>query len=151
MMSPRRNKTFTLESRALALAVHELLRRVRFDDVRTISGCGVSRTECHVLEIVALDAPLTVNEIATRIHLNKSTASRTVQSLARKKLLACRASADDGRAIAVSITPRGKTAWDEIVAASAAAYAPIIEDCSPSEREAITRLLRRIADHATRS
>jgi len=147
-MSPRRNRAFTKEAEALALAVHELLRRVRFDDVQTVCACGLTRTECHVLEVVALDGPLGVSEVAARIHLNKSTASRVVQSLLEKKLVRRAASDRDGRAVAVSVTEKGRTTWRAIVEESAAAYAPVIEGWSPAERKVIATLLRRIADHA---
>ena len=148
-MSRKRNRKVTEDGTGLALAVHELLRRVRFDDVAKVCRWGLTRTECHVLEVVALDGTLSVNEIAARIRLNKSTASRVVQSLSRRKLLRRAVADHDGRSRAVTATKQGLELWREIVEASAAAYTEALAECSPAERNTVMRVLRRIADYAT--
>ena len=140
-MSRRRNSKVTSEAEALALAVHELLRRVRFDDVQSVCACGITRTECHVLEVVALDGPLSVNDIAARIRLNKSTASRAVESLTQKKLLR-REDAEDARAWSVVATEQGIALWRDIVKGTAETYAA---GTTAAERKTLIKLLKKIA------
>jgi DNA-binding MarR family transcriptional regulator len=150
-MSPRRHRAATASPEAtdFALAVHELLRRVRFDDVRTVCSWGLTRTECHVLEVVALDGPLTVTDVAARIRLDKSTASRVVTSLSEKKLLRRDTAGHDARALAVAVTAQGRTLWRSIVDASAAAYSEVLAECTAEERKTLMRVLARIAAYAT--
>jgi DNA-binding MarR family transcriptional regulator len=150
-MSQRRNRAevTSSESSDFALAVHELLRRVRFDDVRTVCSWGLTRTECHVLEVVALDGPLTVTDVASRIRLDKSTASRVVGSLTEKKLLRRKTAGHDARALAVEVTAPGRTLWRSIVDASAAAYSEVLAECTAEERKMLMRVLARIAAYAT--
>jgi DNA-binding MarR family transcriptional regulator len=146
-MSPKRHGGADAE--AVALAIHELLRRVRFDDVQTVCRWGLTRTECHVLEIVAIDGPLTVNEVASRIRLNKSTASRAVQSLADKELLKRETDRDDRRAVSLATTRRGHALWRSIVDASVKIYGEILDGSTAAERKAVLRVLKRITDYAT--
>ena len=136
---------------ALALAVHELLRRVRFDDVEAVCSWGLTRTECHTLEVIALDGPLSVNDIAARIRLNKSTASRVAQSLEEKKLIERRDSESDRRSVRMSVTPKGKSLWQQIVRATSETYDDVLAGCSDSERKVVTKVLKRIADRVGRS
>ena len=139
-----RQKPQRSEGEEIALAVHELLRRVRFDDVDEVCCWGLTRTECHVLEVIALDAGLSVNDIAGRIRLNKSTASRVVRSLTEKQLVSCKAAPHDRRAMQVSATAKGVTLWRQIVRASAQSYEEMLADCTPAERKAVVRFLRRL-------
>ena len=135
----------------MALAVHELLRRVRFDDVETVCSWGLTRTECHTLEVVALGGSLSVNDIAARIRLNKSTASRVVQSLEKKKLVRRADSAADQRSVLITASAKGVSLWRKIVAATASDYDEVLAECTEAERKTITRVLRRIAEQVGRS
>ena len=129
----------------LALAVHELLRRVRFEDVDVVCANGISRTECHALEVIALDGTISVNDVAARLALNKSTASRVVASLSEKRLIRSEPAADDGRRLVLTVTQKGRMLWESIVESTAQSYRDILADCSPAERKAIIRVVQRIA------
>ena len=133
------------DNEELALAVHELLRRVRFEDVEEVSCCGISTSECHALEVIALGEKLSVNDVAAAVRLNKSTASRLVRSLEKKGLVRTEADAIDKRGLRVSATREGKTTWRRIVRETASNYAEVLKDCTPAERKAVTRVLRRLA------
>jgi DNA-binding MarR family transcriptional regulator len=135
----------------LALAVHELLRRVRFDDVENVCAWGLTRTECHTLEVTALDGPLSVNDVAARLRLNKSTASRVVRSLETKKLVSREGSADDRRSIRILATKEGIALWQRIVAATGSSYDAALAGCTKAERKVVTRVLRAIAEQVGKS
>ena len=130
----------------LALAIHELLRRIRFDDVEAVCENGISRSECHVLEIVALRGPLSVNEVSAEMRMNKSTASRVVSSLAGKSLVTTDTAGDDARRLSVSVTAKGRSLWRSIVRSSAQCYGEVLDGCTESEREAVLRVLKRLAN-----
>jgi DNA-binding MarR family transcriptional regulator len=148
-LSTRRKAT--ADGEALALAVHELLRRVRFDDVETVCSWGLTRTECHVLEVIALGAELSVNQVAARIRLNKSTASRVLQSLESKRLVKRTEAEDDRRSVRIAATAKGMSLWKQIVSATGSAYDDVLAECTQTERKTVTRVLRRIAEQIGRS
>ena len=133
------------DSEELALAVHELLRRVRFEDVEEVACCGISTSECHALEVIALGKELSVNDVAAAVRLNKSTASRLVRSLEKKGLVRTAADPGDKRGLKVTATRQGASLWRRIVRETAGSYAEVLRDCTPAERKAVTRVLRRLA------
>ncbi len=132
------------DNRQFALAVHELLRRIRFDDVDSVCSTGISRTECHVLEVVSLHGPLSVNDVTSHMRLNKSTISRVVTSLTEKGLIRSEAAGDDARRLSISVTAKGKSLWGSIVRATADGYGEALADCTPAERNAVMRVLERM-------
>ena len=64
------------DGREFALAFHEVLRRYQFQDVERVCEYGITISECHALELIALNGPLSVNEVATGLRVNKSTEHR---------------------------------------------------------------------------
>ena len=133
------------EAADLALVVHELLRRIRFEDVDAVCEYGISRTECHALEVIALRGPVSVNEVAAEIRLNKSTASRVAASLTQKALVRSRAASDDGRRLVLTVTAKGRSLWKTIVDSTAETYHEILDGCSAAERASVIRILKRMA------
>jgi DNA-binding MarR family transcriptional regulator len=129
-----------------ALAVHELLRQIRFDDADELCSTGISRTECHVLEVIALDGPMSLNDVTTRMRLNKSTISRVVASLAEKGFIRSSSADEDARRLALSATPRGISLWKSIVRSTADCYSDVLSECNAAEREAVIRVLKRLAE-----
>lgn len=130
---------------ALALAVHEMLRRIRFEDVDAVGCNGITRTECHVLEVVALHGPLSLNAVTDHMQLNKSSVSRVIDSLAVKKLVLTEAAVDDGRKLSITVTAKGHRIWKAIVNATTRRYAEILSECTPAEQKAVIRIVSRIA------
>lgn len=133
------------DARALALAFHELLRRFQFQDVHRACDYGISITECHALELLALEGTLSVNDIAAALRVNKSTASRAVQSLVGKGLARRSENADDARAWKVRATAAGRRTSQEILEGSIRCYGDALRDLSPSERRAAIEVLRRLS------
>ena len=87
-------------------------------------------TECYALEAVARDGPLTINEIAARLSVDKATASRAVQSLAQKRYARSRVHPDDSRALQVRATAAGERLYERIHAAGRALHLRILEGIS---------------------
>ena len=145
---PRTEKEFAGLKRTpeieLALAIHRLQRTIRFDDVEAVCDYGITRTECHVLEIVALHGPLSVNEVTDHMRLNKSTVSRVIASLTEKRLIRSAWCEDDARRLAVECTQRGVELWQTITLATSACYRDVLDEATPSAREAVLRVLERL-------
>lgn len=137
------------DSRALALAFHELLRSFQFQDVNRACDYGITVTECHALELLALGETLSVNDLAAALRVNKSTASRTVQALVGKGLARRFENAEDARAWNVQATAAGRRTSEEILAGSIRCYGDALKGFSPSEREAAIEVLRRLSRAAS--
>ena len=132
-------------SRAFALAMHELLRRYQFQDVEQVCEYGITLTECHALELIVLAESLSVNDVAAALRVNKSTASRVVQSLAEKKLVRRKVDGNDARAWRLAATAAGRKLFEEILEGSARCYAAMLEGISDEERAVALRILGRLA------
>lgn len=126
-------------------ALNDLLRVVQFRD-RDMACCyDVSVTQCYALQAVVDDGPITVNELAARLYLDKSTASRVAGGLEEKGYVARERDASDGRIVRLSATEDGGNLCSRIEADLAQAYARMLEDFDPEVRGAMIRLMGRLA------
>lgn len=86
--------------------VRVLYRSSRSVETRT----GLTNAQLAILRQVARHGPLTVNDVAARVHAGQSTVSTVLSRLIRAGYLRRRQSPDDQRRVLVEITPRGRHA-----------------------------------------
>lgn len=124
--------------------LNDLLRVYQFRDRDRICCHDLSVTQCYALETLVSQGPLTVNELASHLYLDKSTASRVVDALARKKLLQRLTHPEDKRAVHLKATPAGEAKHrvinDEIINGEAR----LIEGFEPEVRSAMIDLIRQL-------
>ena len=72
------------DAEALHEALSGLVRLYQFRDRDQICCFDVSVPQCYGLEALVQEGPLTLGELASRLYLEKSTASRVVDALERK-------------------------------------------------------------------
>jgi len=70
--------------------------------------CGVTLTQCHALMELDTEDRLTVNELATRLHLDKSTVSRTVDNLVRSGFVDREIPESNRRTTYISLNKNGR-------------------------------------------
>lgn len=118
-----------LEDDTLALhrSLSELIRVYSFRDRDRICCYDVSVTQCYALEAVILHGPLTLNELAARLYLDKSTASRVVDALQKKGYVERRENPEDRRSLCLEATAAGRDL-----------HARIEEDILGEERELLS-------------
>jgi len=129
----------------MSAALGELIRIVQFRDRDRACCYDVSVSQCYALQAVADRGPLTVNELAAELYLDKSTASRLANGLEEKGYLARRRDEGDGRVIRLVPTEEGVAMRRRIDDDLARDYAELLTDFDPEVRAAITRLLGRLA------
>jgi len=129
----------------MSAALGELIRIVQFRDRDRACCYDVSVSQCYALQAVADRGPLTVNELAAELYLDKSTASRLANGLEEKGYLARRRDEGDGRVIRLVPTEEGVAMRRRIDDDLARDYAELLTDFDPEVRAAITRLLARLA------
>jgi MarR family transcriptional regulator, 2-MHQ and catechol-resistance regulon repressor len=130
---------------SLHAALAELVRVYQFRDRDRICCHDVSVTQCYALEALVRRGPSGLNELAAELFLDKSTTSRVVATLERKRYLTRAAHAEDGRAIVLTVTPAGRRLYERITRDLVEEEKALLADFEPEVREAAPRLLRRLA------
>ncbi|HET9948416.1 MAG TPA: MarR family transcriptional regulator [Longimicrobiales bacterium] len=120
----------------------ELVRLIQFRDRDRVCCYDVSVSQCHALKVVVDAASLTVNELAARLYLDKSTASRIAQSLVEKGYLERRSHHDDARRVELVPTSAGAALCATIDVEETREYAALLEDFGPGTRAELVRLMR---------
>ncbi len=126
-------------------ALGDLIRVVQFRDRDRACCYDVSVSQCYALKAVADRGPLTVNDLAGELYLDKSTASRVANGLEEKGYVVRERDEGDGRVIRLSASATGSTLCARIDDDLAREYADLLTDFDPEVRAAITRLLGRLA------
>ena len=133
------------EATALHDALSELVRVYQFRDRDRICCHDVSVTQCYAIDALVRRGPSTLGDLARELFLDKSTASRVVATLVRKKYVARAAHPEDGRAVVLRVTAAGRRLHGVIRGDLVAEARQLIEDFEPEVREGATRLILRLA------
>lgn len=138
------------DAEALYAAVARFLRFHQFRDRDTICCHDISVTQCYALEAVVEHGPLRSSELATELHLDKSTTSRVVDALVRKGYVVRRPDPADGRAHHLVPTAPGEALYRTIVAELIEQHRMVLEDLAPDVRRTLAPVIDRLTAAATR-
>ena len=136
------------DARELHAVLSELMRVVQFRDRDRICCHDVSVTQCYALQAVLRRGPLTLNELAAELYLDKSTASRVVKALTEKGYVERRPHPDDGRAVQLAVTEAGRRLYGAIERDLQAEVETLVADFDPEVRRALASLLARLSRSA---
>jgi DNA-binding MarR family transcriptional regulator len=131
-------------------ALSDLVRVYQFRDRDRIGCHDVSVTQCYALEALVRGGPRTLNELAGELFLDKSTASRVVAALERKRYVARSPHPQDRRSVLLAPTASGRRLHQRISRELVAEELELVRDFPPKVREAAARLLVRLARAAER-
>lgn len=136
------------DAAALYEALSDLIRVYQFRDRDRICCHDISVTQCYALESLARRGPLTLNELAAELYLDKSTVSRVVNTIERKKLLRRRPHKQDRRAVQLEITSAGRRLHEVIRTDIEEREKRLIANFDPAARKALIDLVGRLAQAA---
>lgn len=136
------------DARALRRSLSELLRVYNFRDRDRICCYDVSVRQSDALDALVEQGPLSLNDLAAALYLDKSTASRVVDGLERKGYAVRRPNPESGRSILVEATSGGTTLQKRIQRDLLEEEMRLMEDVDPETRRAAARLVARIAEAA---
>ncbi len=88
-------------------------RELFFQNVSSCCG-GVTLAQCHTLLEIENNEKITVTELAGNLLLDKSTTSRTVESLVRSGLVERNIPSDNRRITTLNLTDTGKDTCNDI-------------------------------------
>lgn len=135
----------TSDARELQRRLSELMRVVQFRDRDKICCHDVSVTQCCALEALVESGPLTLNELAAKLYLDKSTASRVADALEAKGYAERQPRPEDGRSRLLAATAAGSRLHARIEADLTAEAAALLAGVEPETRRTMARLLGRLA------
>jgi DNA-binding MarR family transcriptional regulator len=106
---------------------------------------GCSATRGFILSTLRGGATLNQNQIAKLLGFDRTVVHRSVKSLVREGLVAEK-QADFGRAILLSLTPKGNRYREQLIKARVAADEKVKKLLKQEERSELLRLLKQIAE-----
>lgn len=140
----------TLEADTVELhrVLSELVRVYQFRDRDRICCYDVSVTQCYALEALVVRGPLTMNELAAELYMDKSTASRVIDTLENKGYAQRTANPDDGRSLLLAATTAGRGLHARIEEGILEGERRLLADFDHGVRRSMGRLIGRLAKAA---
>jgi MarR family 2-MHQ and catechol resistance regulon transcriptional repressor len=142
------NPALDRDAAAFYDALSDLIRVYQFRDRDRICCQDISVTQYYALESLARHGPLTLNELASQLYLDKSTVSRVVNAIERKKLLRRQPHDEDRRAVLLAVSDAGRQLYDCIRDDIEEREKRLIADFDPEVRAAMIGLIGRLAEAA---
>jgi len=103
------------------------------------------------LRVVERHGPVAVSEVARRLELDQSTASRQIRPLEAEGLVARSVDPDDRRAARLAVTPKGRRLLERVREVPLNDYAVALGDWSPGDRATLAVLVQRLHDDLLRT
>lgn len=128
----------------------ELIRRYQFRDWNQICCYGISISQCHILDVLAEEGDLTMQQLAKRMFKSVSTMTRVVSQLVRREYVKRRQDPEDRRVVHVSITPQGKAVVAAINRDLIETQKAILQAIPPDQWAGAFRVLEALAQGARR-
>ncbi len=139
------------ESRAFSAALQDLLRVYQLRDRERICCFDITVSECYALETLVRFGPLTLGELASRLHLDKSTTSRILRALEEKAYARRAPHAEDRRALSLEASTAGRDLYERIQIDLQNRHEGVLRGLDPAVRKAVLLVVRRLHDDACTS
>jgi DNA-binding MarR family transcriptional regulator len=105
---------------------------------------GLTIPEWRIMAVLGQAPGLSSRAVAERTAMDKVQVSRAVASLVESKRVQKQSDADDGRVARLSLTPKGRTIYDEIVPLALHLEEVFLGALSPEERTTFDRLMSKL-------
>jgi DNA-binding MarR family transcriptional regulator len=105
---------------------------------------GVNVTEWRILALLAIEPAISAARICHVIGFDKGPVSRTLTVMEESGLVSIAADRHDGRSHAISLTPKGRTTHDQVIAVAFERERRLLSCLARDEREVLIDLLARI-------
>lgn len=127
----------------------ELIKKYQFRDRDRILGCGVSVSQCYILETLQMSGDLTMGELAKKMHLSISTVTRVVEQLVRKGYVTRHEKPQDRRIRTIRLTPAGEAvfqrSWQNVFQSEKV----ILESFPAEHRKMLIEFLKKLNEAVT--
>jgi DNA-binding MarR family transcriptional regulator len=138
-----------IKTRLDQFLTYRLHRVARLSDRETgaayLAECGLNASEARCLAAIGSFEPLSINDLARRADQDKGHASRSVNALVASGLVAKEGSSDDGRAVVLTLTRRGRAVYLKTMRVIDEHNAAALAVLTARERKLLGDMLDRIA------
>ncbi len=146
--SARRDHALDADAAALHRVLSELKRVYQVRDRDRICCYDISVTQCWALNALVGPASLTLNQLAAKLYLDKSTTSRVVNALERKGYVRRTRHPEDGRAVVVLATDAGARLQARIESEMLEMERGLLSEFDDEVRRSMVQLIGRLVDAA---
>ena len=105
---------------------------------------GISVSQCHTLLEIEKNSEISVSELATKLSLDKSTVSRTVEGLVNISLVDRIIPKENRRKALINLTDSGKQVCSTINYPNDSYIEAVLKDFTKAEREEFLRLFEKL-------
>jgi DNA-binding MarR family transcriptional regulator len=91
----------------------ELVKKYQFRDRNQMTCCGISVSQCYILEALHRHGDLNMKKLAKKMHLSVSTVTRVIEPLVRRGFVSRVKDINDKRVRLISLTDNGKQIYKE--------------------------------------
>jgi DNA-binding MarR family transcriptional regulator len=141
------NKLLDRQAENMHRLTKELLRKYQLRDRNEIICGGISISQCYALDLLGDHGEMTMQALAQKMFLDKSTTSRVVDPLVKRRLVARRFDDSDRRMIFVVLTPAGAKLLAEIRDCQVQSQRQILERIPERQRRQLVESLE-LLSHA---
>lgn len=114
------------------------LTRELIGELKTsVKCCGVTLVQCHTLLAIADTQPTNISDLASELGLDKSTSSRTIDTLVRLGMVQRSVEPGNRRQVSVALTPAGQAEVGRIDVVSDRYYREILAQMPEDEQDAV--------------
>jgi len=106
-------------------------------------GLQMSETNLGALRLIERHGPIAVTDVARRLEIDQSNASRQIRALEEQDLVTRRVDPDDRRVARLAVTSAGRKVLARVRAIALNDYAVALEDWSARDRAQLADLLDR--------
>ena len=147
-ITSKEDKKLTVDAIKLHKALSDLVRVYQFRDRKRICYYDISITQCHAIGALMENSAVTLNKLAALLYLDKSTASRVVDSLESKGYVQRSIDPTDGRAHKLVVTEKGKELHYRIEQDLTNEMKDLLSDYEPDIRQATIGIFSQMARSA---
>lgn len=105
---------------------------------------GISVSQCHTLLEIEKNSEISVSELATKLSLDKSTVSRTVEGLVNISLVDRVIPKENRRMALINLTDNGKQVCSTINYSNDSYIEAVLKDFTSEEQEEFLRLFEKL-------
>lgn len=135
----------TAQAAMLRELLRTLIRKLGILERSEAGCCGITLSQCNALIEVGRAGVLSVNQLADRLNLDKSTASRVSDKLVLDGQLLRQEDSNDRRYVVLKLTERGSQTYANLENRMTAYFEEVIGGVDPAERAAMLRGLQTLA------
>lgn len=133
-----------LEATEFTHALLDMVRVIQFRDRDRACCYGLSVSQCYGLLAICDAGDLSVNELAARLYLEKSSASRMAHSLEQMGFVVKEPDPADRRTLMIRPSPRGEAVSRAILDDLVDQSTRLLEDLDAKSCSAVTEVVRRL-------